>query len=469
MLAMWSLFACKAPVPPVEPVEAPSAEELLDRLGEGADTRTERSLRWTVRVQDLEGSLVETWTGGDYSSWMHLPGLSFGTGLVDGEGWEKRPTWGRIFGPRLEQLEATADPTRTWRDDVETAVVVGVEEPGWHLRVQMVWGIEEHWWIDPESFQMNRAEERHPQLEPHITVFEDYRDGTAHRILSGAHPLVFEVLLDEDDAPIEPPTFPVELALDEVVEFPLNDMQTVIQVGDRWANVHVDTGSSLTLLPTGPEGGLIELASTPGGRTAFRQVDIEASKPLPLGGIAILEGSPLSLLGQDVLTRGIAHFGEHMLRLHPFDAFETDLTAVPMHLNRDGQWLVDVGAGEVRFPALFDTGNPQTVINRRAAAELGIAVDDPRLVRSGSLAGLEGRPVPAYAITIPELWIGEVLVATDTEILVAELPGVNALAPGAAGVVGLAQMPRPFATDPRGSLYLPDPAPRRSAPPASDP
>ncbi|HJN75988.1 MAG TPA: aspartyl protease family protein [Myxococcota bacterium] len=451
---MILLLACR---PPVVPIEPPSAEALLDAYAAQVDSRTTRSLRSSVRVQDLQGTLTETWVDGDYEAWLELSGLRMGWGLVDGVGWEKRPTWSRVWGPRLEELAFNADPSQliAWREHIDEVVHLGAEDPGWHLRIRWRWGLEEHWWIDPQTGLLSRAEERHPMLDPHVTVIGTWDQGLPSRTLSGSPPLVFETELLDRDAEATPPSLPAEVLLTDTVEFPLNDMQSVIQVGDDWLEVHVDTGSSLTLLPSGPPGGLTELASTPGGSTAFRQVDVERSQPVPLGGVAIIEHSPFSLLGQDVLGRGVAVFSEEGLRLVPFDDFETDMVATPLSINRDGQWLVQIGDGQVHFPALLDTGAEVTVLNRAAAAALGIRPDDPRLVHSGSLAGLEGRPVPAYAITIAELHVGQVPVAWDTEVLIAELPGINALADGPAAVLGVAQLPETFATDPRGSLYLP--------------
>ena len=453
------LLACRpAPLPPPPPpVELPEAADLLDAYAAQVDPRTERSLRSRVRVQDLEGTLVETWSGGDYAGWIELNGLTMGWGITGDAGWEKRPTWGRVWGPRLEEMRSKADPTSLtrWREDVDEVVVVGAEDAGWHLRIRWRWGLEEHWWIDPATGLLNRAEERHPQLEPHVTLLEGWEEGLPTRTLAGAEPLVFALELQDRAAEPEPLQLPPEVLLPERVELPLSAMQSVIQVGDAWVNVHVDTGSSLTLVPEGPPGGLVELASTPGGRTAFRQVDVARSQPVPLGGVAILEGSPLSLLGQDVLGRGVALFTPEGLSLVPFDAFDpAGLAAAPLRHNRDGLWMVEIGDGEVAFPALFDTGAEVTVLNRAAAYALGVAPDDPGLVRAGSLGGLEGRPVPAYAYELDALYVGEVLVAEDTEVLVAELPGVNALAEGPAAVLGMAQLPETFATDPRGSLYL---------------
>lgn len=460
MSTMWFLLACRPPTPvvevPVAPVELPDADALLDAYAAQVDARTTRTLRSRVRIQDIEGSFTETWLEGDYEAWIELPNLRMGWGLVDGLGWEKRPTWGRVFGPRLEEMRFQADPSSLarWRDHIDEVVVVGADEHGWQLRIRWAWGLEEHWWIDPESGLLVRAEERHPQLDAHVTELLDWEDGLPTRSVSGAHPLVFELEMVDRDAEPRTPTFPAELQLSEVVEFPLSGMQSVVQVGDDWLNVHVDTGSSLTLVPSGPAGGLTELASTPGGSTAFRQVDVERSQPIPLGGVAILEGSPFSLLGQDVLGRGVAHFSPDGLRLVPFEDFESDMVATPLWNNRDGQWMVEIVVDGVRIPALLDTGADVTVMNRAAASALGVLPGDPRLRRDGSLGGLEGLMVPAYALTLESFSIGDVEVARDTEVLVAELPGVNALAPGPAAILGLAQLPDTFATDPRGSLYL---------------
>ena len=103
---MILLLACR---PPVVPIEPPSAEALLDAYAAQVDSRTTRSLRSSVRVQDLQGTLTETWVDGDYEAWLELSGLRMGWGLVDGVGWEKRPTWSRVWGPRLEELAFTAE------------------------------------------------------------------------------------------------------------------------------------------------------------------------------------------------------------------------------------------------------------------------------------------------------------------------------------------------------------------------
>jgi hypothetical protein len=453
---MFWLLACRAPVPPTT-AEAPTAEEVMDRWVQARGPRVPHTSTSRVELQGRLGELQRRLASGSAEESLMVGPIELGWGVTPEQAWVRAPGLARALGGQASALAWEAELNGDWRDVLEVELV-GADEGAWVLRRRWAWGVEDEAWIDQQTHLLRGRFQDSPSKGPPDTLtvvrYEEHLGmQIPAELVWGRAPLVVsETLVHvEAGATIQAP----ELALSpvELLREPGEELVVLVSGWDRPIPMLVDTGASTSLVPLRGGEGLELSIDTPGGTTLAELVAVPDLAGTDLGAAIGLE-LPYGLIGRDLLSRGVLVVDPRRAQLLPELPDTSGLRAVPVHLGRDGQPLVQLEIGEARITALLDTG-AMTLVNRRAAVRADLTADEAQ--GAGSVTGLDGAAVPLYRMAAPTMSLAGQPLCGPERLSIAELPGLPGIVDEADGaaLLGLDALPSVWALDlAGGTLWL---------------
>ncbi len=453
---LW-LSACHPSVSTPQPEVR--AEQVMDLWVQARGPRVPYTALSSAELQGRVGELRRSQGEGEASESLRVDGIELGWGVTPEATWVRAPGLARALGGQAAELAWQAELNGDWREVVQVELV-GEDEGAWVLQRRWAWGSEDTAWMDQETGLLRaRAQDSPSKGPPETLVVLRYEEHLGMQVpaelLWGREPLVVaETLLSvQPGARVITPELALRPA--ELERLPGPELVVEVSGWDRPIAMLIDTGASASLVPLRGGRGLELSVDTPGGSALAELVAVPDLAGNDLGAALGLE-LPYGLIGRDLLSRGVLVVEPTRARLLPALPDTQGLRPVPIELGRDGQALVHLEVGDQRVTALLDTG-AMTLFNRRAAVRAGL--DASRAHGAGSVAGLDGTPVPLYRTPSPSLRLAGVALCGPEQLSIAELPGLPGIVDEADGaaLLGPDALPSVWALDlAGGTLWLGD-------------